>query len=260
MPYFGRRSHYVDCRPEAGGGLAYGIAKPGTISMTRGEDALIVSMIDDEKHIPRPVCEIARELRRQGIKTGVQVLGHGGGTPPVGEIPHAAKGRYFILGDRETDQMNGSKVLIFHMGNVKFHVLHKTKVLLQKIRTKSIVICQYLLDYEDFAKVGVKTRLVRPVEQSTETLGELVGLVTGVMIGQTCPQEKIEQLIGQIYTVQGAPFVGNGSLTIGSTVRYLNTGTTGIVKEIVEIEGRRWALLDKTNLLYDFSSLEEKTG
>lgn len=51
------------------------------------------------------------------------------------------------------------------------------------------------------------------------------------------------------YDLNGAP------ITIGSYVKYLNTGTTGQVTELKEEEGTIWALLDTTGLYYNVLAL-----
>ncbi|GBF37022.1 DUF2098 domain-containing protein [Methanofervidicoccus abyssi] len=44
-------------------------------------------------------------------------------------------------------------------------------------------------------------------------------------------------------------------ISIGSYVRYINTGTKGIVRDILEKEGKIWVLLDN-NLMYRPEKLE----
>ena len=50
-------------------------------------------------------------------------------------------------------------------------------------------------------------------------------------------------------------------IAIGAPVRYVGTGTIGVVKAIDLANGKYWALLDTTNLYYDVNYLEpiEKT-
>jgi len=50
-------------------------------------------------------------------------------------------------------------------------------------------------------------------------------------------------------------------IAIGASVRYVGTGTIGVVKAIDLANGKYWALLDTTNLYYDVNYLEpiEKT-
>lgn len=45
-------------------------------------------------------------------------------------------------------------------------------------------------------------------------------------------------------------------IAVGSRVRYIGTGTVGVVKAINLADERYWALLDSTNLYYDIDYLE----
>ncbi len=45
-------------------------------------------------------------------------------------------------------------------------------------------------------------------------------------------------------------------ITVGTTVKYISTRTTGKVLEIKNEDDRTWALLDKTRLYYDTRYLE----
>ncbi|MDI9620176.1 MAG: DUF2098 family protein [Candidatus Nezhaarchaeota archaeon] len=45
-------------------------------------------------------------------------------------------------------------------------------------------------------------------------------------------------------------------ISVGSLVRYLNTGTTGVVTSMETIDGRCWALVEPINLCYDVDYLE----
>ncbi len=57
-----------------------------------------------------------------------------------------------------------------------------------------MIVCQSPVDFEDFAKVGVKTRLVKPPRNKVETLGTVVDIVYGVTRGATCQRTKLNQL------------------------------------------------------------------
>jgi len=46
------------------------------------------------------------------------------------------------------------------------------------------------------------------------------------------------------------------AMQIGDLAKYRNTGSVGKIEDIMEEDGRTWALLDTTNLYYDVSSLE----
>jgi len=45
-------------------------------------------------------------------------------------------------------------------------------------------------------------------------------------------------------------------MQVGDLAKYRNTGTVGKVEDIMEEEGRTWALLDTTRLYYDVSTLD----
>jgi methyl-coenzyme M reductase subunit C len=63
------------------------------------------------------------------------------------------------------------------------------------------VICEYPVDFEDFAKIGVKTRSVMPNEPNTK--GEIVDIISGVIRGETCPQDKLDEIIRKIKLALG---------------------------------------------------------
>lgn len=46
-------------------------------------------------------------------------------------------------------------------------------------------------------------------------------------------------------------------IEVGNYARYVNTGTVGKVMEISEFDGRKFALLDGTDLYYDIDYLEK---
>ncbi|HIQ39114.1 MAG TPA: DUF2098 domain-containing protein [Methanothermococcus okinawensis] len=49
--------------------------------------------------------------------------------------------------------------------------------------------------------------------------------------------------------------INSREIFIGSYVRYINTGTEGIVRDVLEKEGKIWVLLDN-NLMYRPEKLE----
>jgi len=46
------------------------------------------------------------------------------------------------------------------------------------------------------------------------------------------------------------------AMKVGDLAKYRNTGSVGKIEDIMEEDGRTWALLDTTNLYYDVSSLD----
>jgi methyl-coenzyme M reductase subunit C len=73
-------------------------------------------------------------------------------------------------------------------------VIFKAKEILSQVDIPAVVVAQCPMDLEDFAKEGVRTRLVKPSRQKTQTLGEVVDLVTGITRGATCNRVKLNQL------------------------------------------------------------------
>ena len=100
------------------------------------------------------------------------------------------------ISPEEEEQIARHKLAIIHHGNVPRHFVHKSKVFLRNVNIPAIVICQAPADFEDFAKVGVRTRVVEP--ENPETKGTVVDIVTGVIRGQTCAQGKIDEIVKKV--------------------------------------------------------------
>ena len=54
------------------------------------------------------------------------------------------------------------------------------------------------MDFEDFAKIGVNTVAVKP--EKSETQGTIVELITDVIRGESCTQEKLDEIINKVET------------------------------------------------------------
>jgi len=197
MP-MGRVTQVVDCREAMGMGKGGGIAQRGTISECRYPDVIIVGMSPGRRHVTKPVCDITSALRQQGIEYGIStlVLNAGSGVPPDAmNIGGAVLGAYFGLTDKEIQQIEKHKVAILHHGNVRSHVVHKVRFLLQACDVKAVVVSQAPVDFEDFAKEGVKTDLVMPPPEKVKTRGTVMAIVSGVTRGQTPSREKMAEVI-----------------------------------------------------------------
>ena len=48
------------------------------------------------------------------------------------------------------------------------------------------------------ANIGVKTRYVMPKPEHTGTKGTIMDIVTGVVRGVTCPQNKLDEIVSKI--------------------------------------------------------------
>jgi len=179
----GRVTQVVDCRAAMGMGKGGGIAQRGTISECRYPDVIVVGMSPGRRHVTKPVCDITSALRREGIEYSIStlVLNAGSGVPPdARDIGGGVLGAYFGLTDTEIQQIEKHKVAILHHGNVRSHVVHKVRFMLQACDVKAVVVSQAPVDFEDFAKVGVKTALVMPPPDKIKTRGTVMAIVSGV--------------------------------------------------------------------------------
>jgi methyl-coenzyme M reductase subunit C len=181
-----------------GMGKGGGIAQRGTISECRYPDVIVVGMSPGRRHVTKPVCDITSALRREGIEYSIStlVLNAGSGVPPdARDIGGGVLGAYFGLTDTEIQQIEKHKVAILHHGNVRSHVVHKVRFILQACDVKAVVVSQAPVDFEDFAKVGVKTALIMPPPDKVRTRGTVMAIVSGVTRGQTPSREKMAEVI-----------------------------------------------------------------
>ncbi len=184
----------VDCRESMGLAKGGGLAQRGTLSEATRPDVIAIAMSPGRRHITKPVCEMTYGLRREGIQTSVLVLEAGTGLPE--SFPQASRGYgpTFGLNERELQQIARHKIAVLHLGNVRSHVIYKTKEVLSQVDIPVVVVAQCPIDMEDFAKEGIKTRTVKPAHQKLETKGEVVDIVTGITRGATCTRVKLNTL------------------------------------------------------------------
>jgi methyl-coenzyme M reductase subunit C len=197
MP-MGRVTQVVDCREAMGMGKGGGIAQRGTISECRYPDVIVVGMSPGRRHVTKPVCDITSALRQQGIESSIStlVLNAGSGVPPdARNIGGGVLGAYFGLSEKEIQQIEKHRVAILHHGNVRSHVVHKVRFILQACDVKAVVVSQAPVDFEDFAKVGVRTALVMPAPDKVKTQWTVMAIVSGVTRGQTPSREKMAEVI-----------------------------------------------------------------
>jgi methyl-coenzyme M reductase subunit C len=76
--------------------------------------------------------------------------------------------------------------------------VHKVRFILAACDVKAVVVSQSPVDYEDFAKIGVKTSLVMPPEDKILTKGTVMSIVSGVTRGQTPTREKMAEVISSV--------------------------------------------------------------
>jgi len=204
----GRVTQVVDCREAMGMGKGGGIAQRGTISECRFPDVIVVGMSPGRRHVTKPVCDITSALRREGVEYSIStlVLNAGSGVPPDAQnIGGAVLGAYFGLTEKEVRQIEKHKVAILHHGNVRSHVVHKVRFILQACDVKAIVVSQAPVDFEDFAKEGVKTSVVMPPEEKVRTKGTVMAIVSGVTRGQTPTREKMAEVIRAVMRLLKSP-------------------------------------------------------
>lgn len=203
MP-IGRVTQVVDCRESMGMGKGGGLAQRGTISECRFPDAIVVGMSPGRRHVTKPVCDITSGLRKEGVEFSVStlVLNAGSGVPPdAPKIAGSVLGAYFGLTEKEISQIEQHRVAILHHGNVRSHVVEKVRFILTYCDVNAVVVSQAPIDYEDLAKVGVKTAYVMPAPDNIRTKGTVLSIVSGVTRGQTPGREKLAEVIQAVMNV-----------------------------------------------------------
>lgn len=191
----GRHTKVVECRESKGLAVGGGMAQRATISES-GRDVVAIAMGPGKRHITKPVCEITYELREQGIDTSVIVINAGSGVPH--DAPDVSTGSIFGLDEIEIKRIQQFKLALIHLGNVRNHIVYKARLILRNVDIPAVVVCQAPVDFEDFARVGIKTRLVMPKPESINTKGTIVDIVNGVIRGVTCPQSKLDEIVSKV--------------------------------------------------------------
>ena len=190
----GRHLSFVECRESMGLGAGGALAQRATISES-GRDVVAVAMGPGRRHITKPVCEITYALREEGIDTSVLVVNAGSGVPA--DSPDMTVST-FGLDTIEIDRMQQFKVALIHLGNVRNHIIYKARLILRNVDMPAIIVSQCPVDFEDFATIGIKTRVVMPPEDKIATKGEIVEIVTGVIRGVGCAQDKLDEIVSKV--------------------------------------------------------------
>ena len=201
---FGRETQLVDCREAMGLGRGGGLAQRGTLSEAARPDVVAIAMTPGRRHITKPVCEITQGLRREGVQVSVLVLEAGAGVP-MDEVGSSTTSRgygsSFGISAKEIEQIARHRLVLLHMGNVNSHILMKTKKILKYINIPAVIACEYPIDFEDFAKAGIKTKILKP--KTPETEGTIVAIVSGITRGETCSRIKLNELAKEIRYILG---------------------------------------------------------
>ena len=194
----GRHLSFVECRESMGLGVGGGLAQRATISES-GRDVVAVAMGPGRRHITKPVCEITYALREEGIDTSVLVVNAGSGVPA--DAPDMTTGSYYGLDPIKVERNQQHKVALIPLGNVSMHIVYKARLILRNVNIPAIIVAQCPVDYEDFAAVGIKTSVVMPPEDKIQTKGEIVHIVTGVVRGVTCSQDKLDEIVSKVQSM-----------------------------------------------------------
>jgi methyl-coenzyme M reductase subunit C len=191
----GRKTRFVECREARGMGVGGSMAARATISDS-GRDVVAVAMGPGKRHITKPVCEITYGLREEGIDTSVLVVTAGSGVPT--DAPDVSTSSLFGLDPIEVARIQQFKVVLIHLGNVRNHIIYKARLIMRNVDLPSIIVCQAPVDFEDFARIGCKTRLVMPADEDIATKGTIMEIVTGVVRGTTVSQVKLDEIISKV--------------------------------------------------------------
>ena len=194
----GRHLGFVECRESQGLGIGGGLAQRATISES-GKDVVVIAMGPGRRHITKPVCEITYALREEGIDASVLVVNAGSGVPT--DAPDVTTGTRFGLDPLEVERIRQYKVALIHLGNVRNHIIYKARLILRNVDMPAIVVTQCPVDFEDFASIGVKTRDVMPDPENVGTVGRIEEIVTGVVRGVTCPQDKLDEIVSKLQKI-----------------------------------------------------------
>ena len=194
----GRHLSFVECRETQGLGIGGGLAQRATISES-GKDVVVIAMGPGRRHITKPVCEITYALREEGIDASVLVVNAGSGVPT--DAPDVTTGTRFGLDPLEVERIRQYKVALIHLGNVRNHIIYKARLILRNVDMPAIVVTQCPVDFEDFASIGVKTRDVMPDPENVGTVGRIEEIVTGVVRGVTCPQDKLDEIVSKLQKI-----------------------------------------------------------
>ncbi|MBO4502989.1 MAG: methyl-coenzyme M reductase I operon protein C [Candidatus Methanomethylophilus sp.] len=194
----GRHLSFVECRDSQGLGVGGGLAQRATISES-GKDVCVIAMGPGRRHITKPVCEITYALREVGINASVLVVNSGSGVPT--DAPDVTTGSRFGLDPIEVERIRQYKVALIHLGNVRNHIVYKARLILRNVDIPAVVVAQCPVDFEDFAAIGVKTRDVMPEDEDIGTIGTIMDIVTGVVRGVTCSQEKLDEIASKLQKI-----------------------------------------------------------
>lgn len=192
---FDRETQVVDCRHGMGVGKGGGLAQRGTLSEAGRPDVIAIAMSPGRRHITKPVCELTYGMRRENIQVSVLVLNAGSGIPNVGMVSGS-----FGISPEEVAQIARHKLAVIHVGNIRDHVVKKIGAILKDVDIPAIVVSQTPVEFEDFAEAGIRTKFVKPKDEYILTRGKVMEIVTEITRGETCPRDKLNELVKYVKT------------------------------------------------------------
>jgi len=192
---FDRETQVVDCRHGMGLGRGGGLAQRGTLSETGRPDVIAVAMSPGRRHITKPICELTYGMRREEIQVSVLVLNSGSGIPDT-----PMRSGSFGITPEEIAQISRHKLAVIHTGNIRDHVVKKVREILKEVDTPAIIVCQANIDFEDLARVGIRTRTVKPKSSEIQAKGKVMDIVSGVTRGESCSRDKLNELVKAVKT------------------------------------------------------------
>jgi len=192
---FDRETQVVDCRHGMGLGRGGGLAQRGTLSETGRPDVIAVAMSPGRRHITKPICELTYGMRREEIQVSVLVLNSGSGIPDT-----PMRSGSFGITPEEIAQISRHKLAVIHTGNIRDHVVKKVREILKEADTPAIIVCQANIDFEDLARVGIKTRIVKPKSSEIQAKGKVMDIVSGVTRCESCSRDKLNELVKAVKT------------------------------------------------------------
>ena len=174
-----RETQVVDCRCGGGLGKGGGLAQRGTLSEAGRAEVVAIAMSPGQRHITKPVCEITYGMRKENIQVSVLVLYSGTGIPESGMRTGS-----FVLSPVEVAQIEMHKLAVIHLGNIKDHVVRKTREILSQANIPAIVVSQIPVDFEE----------------NILTKGIVMDMISGVTRGDSCPRDKLNLIIKYVKT------------------------------------------------------------
>jgi methyl-coenzyme M reductase subunit C len=84
---------------------------------------------------------------------------------------------------------------------VRQHVIYKARLILRNVDIPAVVVAQCPIDFEDFAAIGVRTVNVLPSDDQVQTKGEIKEIVTGIIRGVTCTQDKLDEVVSKVQKI-----------------------------------------------------------